>query len=172
MLIPLIAYIFQSPIAKPGNSCIVRADCRPGELRRDPDIRGDIHRGVALGQDGIEDVSICAMSRGEAFRPVHLGLENGGETLSRFLDDGTLPLDNNRCERAMRPAVMGLSNWLFTGSLVAGTRAVQIMSLLETAKMNGLKPHVWLTEVLKRLPEWPEERLSELLTLERFTFSG
>ncbi|STH68538.1 ISSfl3 OrfC [Escherichia coli] len=39
------------------------------------------------------------------------------------------------------------------------------MSLLETAKRNGLEPHAWLTDVLTRLPEWPEERLAELLLL-------
>ncbi|EEY3286491.1 transposase domain-containing protein, partial [Escherichia coli] len=51
-------------------------------------------------------------------------------------------------------------------------RAAQIMSLLETAKRNGLEPHAWLTDVLAHLPEWPEERLAELLPLEGFTFSG
>ncbi|HHA1936398.1 IS66 family transposase [Enterobacter ludwigii] len=93
------------------------------------------------------------------------------ETLSRFLDDGSLPLDNNRCERAIRPVVMGRSNWLFAGSVAAGTRAAQIMSLLETAKMNGLEPHAWLADVLTRLPSWPEERLHELLPLNGFTFA-
>lgn len=58
------------------------------------------------------------------------------------------------------------------GSQMAGERAAQIMSLLETAKRNGLEPHAWLTDVLMRLPEWPEERLAELLPLEGFTFSG
>uniref|UniRef100_UPI001FCE7C1A transposase domain-containing protein n=1 Tax=Escherichia coli TaxID=562 RepID=UPI001FCE7C1A len=62
--------------------------------------------------------------------------------------------------------------WLFAGSLMAGNRAAQIMSLLETAKRNGLEPHAWLTDVLTRLPEWPEDRLEELLPLEGFTFSG
>ena len=57
-------------------------------------------------------------------------------------------------------------------SQMAGERAAQIMSLLETAKRNGLEPHAWLTDVLTRLPEWPEERLAELLPLEGFTFSG
>ncbi|EKI9930408.1 IS66 family transposase, partial [Salmonella enterica] len=93
------------------------------------------------------------------------------ETLSRFLDDGSLPLDNNRCERAIRPVVMGRSNWLFAGSLAAGTRAAQIMSLLETAKMNGLEPHAWLTDVLTRLPSWPEERLHELLPFPEYRFA-
>lgn len=62
-------------------------------------------------------------------------------TLSRFLEDGALPLDNYRCERAIRPMVMGRSNWLFSGSAAAGERAARIMSLLETTKMNGLDPH-------------------------------
>ncbi len=92
--------------------------------------------------------------------------------LSRFLEDGAVPLDNNICERAIRPVVMGRKAWLFAGSLMAGNRAAQIMSLLETAKRNGLEPHAWLTDVLTRLPEWPEERLAELLPLEGFTFSG
>ncbi|WP_235802153.1 transposase domain-containing protein, partial [Escherichia coli] len=72
----------------------------------------------------------------------------------------------------IRPVVMGRKAWLFAGSLMAGNRAAQIMSLLETAKRNGLEPHAWLTDVLARLPEWPEERLAELLPLEGFTFSG
>ncbi|WP_247173471.1 transposase domain-containing protein, partial [Escherichia coli] len=86
--------------------------------------------------------------------------------------DGAVPLDNNICERAIRPVVMGRKAWLFAGSLMAGNRAAQIMSLLETAKRNGLEPHAWLTDVLTRLPEWPEDRLAELLPLEGFTFSG
>ncbi|ECP8567945.1 transposase domain-containing protein, partial [Salmonella enterica subsp. enterica] len=44
-------------------------------------------------------------------------------------------------------------------------------SLLETAKRNGLEPHAWLTDVLQRLPSWPEDRLDELLPLPGFTFS-
>ncbi|SQK33647.1 putative transposase subunit [Escherichia coli] len=90
----------------------------------------------------------------------------------RHLWRGAVPLDNNICERAIRPVVMGRKAWLFAGSLMAGNRAAQIVSLLETAKRNGLEPHAWLTDVLARLPEWPEERLAELLPLEGFTFSG
>ncbi|KLP38636.1 IS66 family transposase [Enterobacter ludwigii] len=92
--------------------------------------------------------------------------------LSRFLENGALPLDNNVCERAIKPVVMGRKSWLFAGSVAAGERAAKIMSLLETAKMNGLEPHAWLTDVLKRLPSWPESRLDELLPLPGFTFAG
>ncbi|EBT2371823.1 IS66 family transposase [Salmonella enterica] len=93
-------------------------------------------------------------------------------SLVRFLEDGRVPMENNRAERAIRPVAMGRASWLFAGSLAAGERAVQIMSLLETAKMNGLEPHVWLTDVLTRLPSWPEERLHELLSFPTYCFAG
>ncbi|HED5898382.1 TPA: IS66 family transposase [Salmonella enterica] len=83
--------------------------------------------------------------------------------LSRFVDDGALPLDNNRCERAIRQVVMGRKTWLFAGSLQAGYRAAAVMSLLETARLNGVEPYGWLKQVLERLPSLPEERLHELL---------
>ncbi|EAP1707827.1 IS66 family transposase [Salmonella enterica] len=92
-------------------------------------------------------------------------------SLVRFLEDGRVPMENNRAERAIRPVAMGRSSWLFAGSLAAGERAAQIMGLLETAKMNGLEPHAWLTDVLKRLPSWPEGRLHELLPFPAYRFS-
>lgn len=79
--------------------------------------------------------------------------------LSRFVDDGALPTDNNRCECAIRQVVMGRNTWLFAGSLQAGHRAVAVLSLLETARLNGVEPYGWLKQVL----EWPGERLHELL---------
>jgi transposase len=81
-------------------------------------------------------------------------------------------LTNNHCERAIRPVVMDRSNWLFAGSVAAGERAAKIMSLVETAKMNGLDPHAWLTNVLQQLPGWPEEELGALLPLRGFVFAG
>ena len=97
--------------------------------------------------------------------------ELAGADFHRRKDRAFQGTHNNICERAIRPVVMGRKAWLFAGSLMAGNRAAQIMSLLETAKRNGLEPHSWLTDVLTRLPEWPEERLAELLPLEGFTFS-
>lgn len=83
--------------------------------------------------------------------------------LSRFVDDGALPPDNNRCERAIRQVVVGRKSWLFAGSLQAGRRAAAVISLLETARLNGLEPYDWLKMVLERQPSLPEERLYELL---------
>jgi transposase len=83
--------------------------------------------------------------------------------LTRYLDDGRYPIDNNPIENAIRPIALGRKNWLFAGSESAGQRAAAIMSLLATAKANGHDPHAWLTDVLTRLPTIPNRRLGELL---------
>ena len=72
--------------------------------------------------------------------------------LARVIDHGAFPIDNNPIENAIRPIALGRKNWLFAGSQTAGQRAAAIMSLLATAKANGLEPHAWLTDVLARLP--------------------
>ena len=54
-------------------------------------------------------------------------------------------------------------NWLFSGSLAAAARAADIMSLIQTAKMNGIEPLAYLTDVLTRLPTHPNSRIEELL---------
>jgi len=56
-------------------------------------------------------------------------------------------------------------NWLFSGSLAAGGRAADIMSLIQTAKMNGIEPLAYLTDVLTRLPTHPYSRIEELLPM-------
>ena len=40
-------------------------------------------------------------------------------SLRHYLDDGQLAIDNNQCERSMRPIAIGRKNWLFTGSPLA-----------------------------------------------------
>ncbi|MGL5389109.1 MAG: IS66 family transposase [Serratia sp. (in: enterobacteria)] len=84
-------------------------------------------------------------------------------SLLMYLGDGRVPIDNNRTENAIRPVAVGRKNWLFAGSLRAGQRMAAILSLLETAKANGLEPGVWLRDVLTRLPSWPNSQLDELL---------
>jgi transposase len=83
--------------------------------------------------------------------------------LIRYLDDGDLPIDNNHIENRIRPVAIGRSNWLFCGSLRAGKRAAAIMSLIQSAKLNGHDPYVYLKDVMERLPTQPASRLDELL---------
>ena len=81
----------------------------------------------------------------------------------RYADEARLPMDNNRIENQIRPWALGRKNWLFAGSPQAGERAADIMSLIQTAKMNGIEPMAYLTDVLKRLPRQPNSRIEELL---------
>jgi len=83
--------------------------------------------------------------------------------LVRYIDDGDLPIDNNHIENRIRPVALGRSNWLFAGSLRAGQRAANIMSLIQSAKLNGIDPHRYLKDVLERLPTQPASRLDDLL---------
>ncbi len=84
-------------------------------------------------------------------------------SLTRYLDDGTLPPDNNWVENRIRPIAVGRSNWLFAGSLRGGQRAAAVMSLIQSAKLNGIDPHRYLADILERLPTQPGSRLAELL---------
>ncbi len=83
--------------------------------------------------------------------------------LTRYLDDPQVPIDNNWCENQIRPIALGRANWLFAGSLRAGRRAAAVMSLMQSAKLNGHDSYAYLKDVLARLPMQPASRLEDLL---------
>ena len=83
--------------------------------------------------------------------------------LTRFCNDGQLPIDNNWIENQIRPIALGRSNWLFAGSLRAGQRAAAVMSLIQSARMNGHDPYAYLKDVLTRLPTHKASQIEELL---------
>lgn len=88
---------------------------------------------------------------------------NRWAALTRYLDDGQVPIDNNWVENRIRPVALGRANWLFAGSLRAGKRAAAVMSLIQSAKLNGHNPYAYLKDVLDRLPTHPASRIGELL---------
>ena len=85
------------------------------------------------------------------------------QALTRYIDDGHLPIDNNWVENQIRPIALGRANWLFAGSLRAGKRAAAVMSLLHSARINGHDPYAYIKDVLTRLPLHPNSRIEELL---------
>jgi transposase len=83
--------------------------------------------------------------------------------LTRFVSDGQLPVDNNHIENQIRPIAIGRNNWLFAGSLRAGKRGAAVMSLIQSAKLNGHDPYAYLKDVLTRLPMQRASMIGELL---------
>ena len=83
--------------------------------------------------------------------------------LTRYLDDGTIEIDNSAAERALRAVALGRKNYLFCGSDAGGHSAAAIYSLIGTAKLNGVEPELYLQRVLEKIPDWPISRISELL---------
>src|SRR5690625_562683 len=83
--------------------------------------------------------------------------------LTRYLEDGCVPIDNNHIEQQIRPLALGRKNWLFAGSLRAGQRAAAVMTLIQSAKLNGHDPLAYLGDLLERLPTQPNHRVHELL---------
>jgi transposase len=85
------------------------------------------------------------------------------KALTQHLEDGAVALDNNHLERQIKPWAMGRKAWQFVGSELAGQRAAIVMSLVQSARMNGHDPWAYLRDVLQRLPTQRNSQLGELL---------
>ena len=83
--------------------------------------------------------------------------------LMRYCDDGRLEIDNNAAERALRVVALGRKNYLFAGSDAGGVRAAAMYTLIGSAKLNGMDPEPYLSEVLARIADHPITRIGELL---------
>jgi transposase len=71
--------------------------------------------------------------------------------LIAFLADGRIEMDTNVVERAIRPITLARKNALFAGSDGGARHWAIAMTLIQTAKLNGVEPMAWLTDVLERI---------------------
>ena len=72
---------------------------------------------------------------------------------------------NNASERNMKRLVSGQKNWLFSTS-PAGARSTAIwLTLIESAKANGIDPRAYITYLLKELPQQPDFSKSRSLVV-------
>jgi hypothetical protein len=78
-------------------------------------------------------------------------LRNQFDHLLVYLDDGLMPIDNNETEQLMKQVALGRKNWMFIGSVAAGYRAADLMSLVSSAHRNDLDIFVYVKDVLDRL---------------------
>ena len=88
---------------------------------------------------------------------------NQWEYLTRYTEDGRMPIDNNILERDIRIFALGRKSWLFAGSDRGADRAAFMATLIMTAKLNDIDPQAWLADVLLRIADMPVTRLTELL---------
>jgi hypothetical protein len=93
---------------------------------------------IAVPQGLLGKVIDCALKRWEA--------------LMQFIADGTLEIDNNLIENAIRPSALGKKNWLFVGHPEAGERSVVIYTLLGSCRRHGVNPFDYLKDLFTRLP--------------------
>jgi transposase len=79
---------------------------------------------------------------------------NRWESFRRFLEDGAIPLDNNRTEAANKGPVMGKKNWLFLGNDAAGETAAIFYSLTMSCRRHHIDVQAYLVDVFRRLAAW------------------
>ena len=84
-------------------------------------------------------------------------------TFRMILEDGNLVLSNNLAERAVKSLVIGRKNWLFSQSFEGAQSSAIIMTLLETAKRNGLDSEKYINYLLTNLPNEDTLEKNEIL---------
>jgi transposase len=95
--------------------------------------------------------AIAAAMPKEAFGKAVTYLTDQFEHLLVYLDDGLMPIDNNETEQLMKQVALGRKNWLFIGSVDAGYRAADLMTLVSSAVRNDLDVFAYVKDVLDRL---------------------
>ena len=78
-------------------------------------------------------------------------IRNHWEALNVFVTDGRLPIDNNQCERLMRHVAVGRKNWLFVGSMRAGIRNANLMTLVASAQRNDLDVSMYMESAITHM---------------------
>ena len=73
-----------------------------------------------------------------------------------FLTNGSVPLDNNAAERAIRSFCIGKHNWYVIDTIRGAQASAIAYSIAETAKMNQLKPYEYFKYLLEEIPKHGE----------------
>lgn len=90
---------------------------------------------------------------------------NQWDALCYYCDDGLTEPDNIAAERTLRAVCLGKKNFIFFGSDHdhGGERGAPLYGLIGTCRLNGIDPEAYLRHILSALPEWPSNKVVELL---------
>ncbi len=84
------------------------------------------------------------------------------EKLNAYLNDGSIEIDNNLVENAIRPLALGRKNYLFAGSHEAAARAACIYSFFAMCKKEEVDPLQWMIYVFDNLRDTKMTELEHL----------
>ena len=102
------------------------------------------------------------LPKSDAGRAVSYALKNW-RALTRYCEDGDLPIDNNHTERTIRGVAVGRRNWLFVGSDRGGRTMAILRSFVGSCEIVKVDPFAWFQDVLSRIGEQSIQKLDELL---------
>jgi transposase len=104
----------------------------------------------------------CAQPKSSFAKALFYCINNWKE-LNQYVTSGALAIDNNVSEREMKYVAMGRRAWLFFGSDKGGKDHAIVLSVISTCRRHGIEPWSYLTDVIQRLTENPNENLEDLL---------
>jgi transposase len=93
---------------------------------------------------------------------------NQWDYLTRYTENGTMPIDNNLLERDIRIFATGRKNWLFSDTVEGARASAVVYSLMLTCRACGVEPFAWLRNVLTELPQRTED--ADIVDLLPFNF--
>jgi transposase len=99
----------------------------------------------------LDKLAPASLPQSKLGKAVHYALGQWPK-LQVFLTDPIVPLDNNRCENALRPFVVGRKSWLFCDTQAGAAASARLYSIVESAKANEVEPHAYLTYLFTNLP--------------------
>jgi transposase len=105
----------------------------------------------------------AVVSRRSALGKALTYAENQWTALTTYTTEGFLAIDNNPAERALKPIALGRKNWLFAGTVTAATHHARLASLIASCARHGVDPQRYLTSVLAKIGQTPEEELGQFL---------
>ncbi len=85
------------------------------------------------------------------------------ERMMYYLSDGSLHIDTNPIENAIRPIAVGRRNYLFAGSHDGAQWAAMFYSFFACCRLHEVDPSQWLEDIMRRLPEHPVNQIEQLL---------
>ena len=88
---------------------------------------------------------------------------NRWDAFSRYLDDGAIPIDNNRTEASLKFAILGRKAWLFFGNERGGETAATLFTLTKSCNRHRVDPYAYLRDVIIRMPRMSTYELDTLL---------